>query len=486
MGKMINPAVLKQRLDALATFSLIDPEAIATLGKILEHSTYWELDRINPLEFARKHDLDEVATIDLFVHAARVGLFDFEWHTVCPMCGGTEHGYEELSQLDPDAFHCTMCDMDANTELDNQVEVTFTINPGVAELDINPFADLESYLRYYYPSSARRTRPLPEYLLGETIQSFTAIEPDEASRITFEVEPGQVVRILSLDRHSAVALRLIEEVSDLPQVVQVDVLPSGLVPPLVSLPDGSVTAHVSNRTATTIGALLVCTDRDRVMHLAQQSVPETPPFLAGKMLLNSQSFRDLFRIQTLPDDLRLRVGNLTVLFTDLRGSTELYSRTGDVTAYQLVQNHFETLKSVIRSRSGAIIKTIGDAVMATFSTPQDGLIAALDIMDAMRLLGAETLARDYDFDMGIKVGLHSGSALAVKANEALDYFGQTVNIAARVQGLAEVGEIWITESVYEAKDTPRILAANGYSIEKQSAQLRGIEQPTIVYKCECK
>jgi class 3 adenylate cyclase len=481
---MINPAVLKQKIDALTAYPHIDPKIAEALRRILEQSPDWDLARMNPLEFAHRHDIDEPVAVDLFIHGAKVGLFDFEWNTVCPMCGGMEHGYRELGQLDPEAFHCTMCDMNVGTELDAQVEVTFTVNPGIAELAINPFADAESYLRYYFPGYIH-ARGLQKYLTGEALWSFTAIEPDDSARITFEATPGQFYRVLSLDKHTAVGLRATEGIGSLPQVVQVDVLPSGFVPPVANISAGNVTIHVSNHTPSTMGALLVHTDSERVSQLAQQDDASAEPFLSGKMLLNSQSFRDLFRIQTLPDGLRLRVGSLAVLFTDLRGSTELYSRTGDVAAYQLVQSHFETLKAVIRNHAGAIIKTIGDAVMAAFSTPQDGMSAAVDILDAMRLLSAGSPASDYHYDMGIKIGLHTGSALAVKANEALDYFGQTVNIAARVQSLANVGEIWITESVYEAEVVPGILAANGYKTEKQSAQLRGVEHPLIVYKCEC-
>jgi class 3 adenylate cyclase len=87
-------------------------------------------------------------------------------------------------------------------------------------------------------------------------------------------------------------------------------------------------------------------------------------------------------------------------------------------------------------------------------------------------------------DWGIKIGLNEGAVLAVNAGERLDYFGQNVNIAARVQGLAQAGEIWLTESVYTAPAIAETLAQHGYGVRQQSALLKGIGEQTLVYQCQ--
>jgi len=217
-----------------------------------------------------------------------------------------------------------------------------------------------------------------------------------------------------------------------------------------------------------------------------QPIFETDPpifqeFFKGKDLLNNQSFRDLFRVQELPTDLKLKVSNITILFSDLKGSTELYDKTGDMHAYGLVQEHFDVLKTSTRMHSGAIIKTIGDAIMASFSKPIDGILAATDMMEGMERLSRKRKLKKED--VAIKVGLHTGNALAVNANEALDYFGHTVNIAARVQGLAKGGEIWVTDSVYKSEGVEQILTANDCQAFRQSALLKGVSLPTTVYQC---
>ena len=111
------------------------------------------------------------------------------------------------------------------------------------------------------------------------------------------------------------------------------------------------------------------------------------PFLTAKRLLSNQTFRDLYRTDTLDIDQRLKITSLTFLFTDLKGSTELYDRVGDLVAYDLVKAHFRALHEIVAAEAGAVVKTIGDAVMATFPTPDHAVAAALRMRKAMSDLG---------------------------------------------------------------------------------------------------
>src|SRR5918993_4622229 len=113
------------------------------------------------------------------------------------------------------------------------------------------------------------------------------------------------------------------------------------------------------------------------------------PFLTAKRLLTNQTFRDIYRADTLDIDQRLKIISLTFLFTDLKGSTELYERVGDLAAFNFVRAHFRVLQDVVAAEAGAVVKTIGDAVMATFPTPDRALAAALRMRAAMDHLNAE-------------------------------------------------------------------------------------------------
>jgi class 3 adenylate cyclase len=188
------------------------------------------------------------------------------------------------------------------------------------------------------------------------------------------------------------------------------------------------------------------------------------PFLSGAEVLSNQAFLDLFAEETIVAGEGLVVRHLALLFTDVQGSTALYERIGDLKAFDLVRLHFGHLREVIAANSGALVKTIGDAVMASFTDPRDALRAALEMRDRIAQFnhdsGADLIA--------IKIGLHAGACLAVTLNDRLDYFGQTVNIAARVQALAEADEILVTDDVLDhpgARDLLRDLPAQAGDVE---------------------
>jgi len=202
------------------------------------------------------------------------------------------------------------------------------------------------------------------------------------------------------------------------------------------------------------------------------------PFLTAKRLLTNQTFRDLYNTDTLDPDQRLKITSLTFLFTDLRGSTALYERVGDLVAYDLVRQHFGVLHEIVASEAGAVVKTIGDAVMATFTTPDRALAAALRMREAMTHINAER----GNEDLLLKIGIHEGPCLAVRLNNSQDYFGQTVNIAARVQGLASSRAIFVTQPVVEDPNAAKLLQSHSLRPSMQRAALRGITDKTTVYE----
>jgi class 3 adenylate cyclase len=169
----------------------------------------------------------------------------------------------------------------------------------------------------------------------------------------------------------------------------------------------------------------------------------------------------------------LKITSLTFLFTDLKGSTALYESVGDIVAYDLVREHFRVLQEIVASEAGAVVKTIGDAVMATFPTPDRALAAALRMRDSVHNLKNDLL---------IKIGIHEGPCLAVTVNDRLDYFGQTVNIAARVQSLADSRAIIATKSVVKNPQVSQMLEASKLKLTEQDTALRGVGDKVTVYQ----
>ncbi len=497
---MIENTILQQKLQTLAAFPNTRQEVVRQFGDILAHLSDRDLIRINPIRFAQEHHLEETETINLFIYGAKIGLFDFEWNLICPSCGAIMKSHPSIGSVEREIIHCAVCDLDLEVDLSTCVEVAFSINPEVKPLHLTPFADYDSYRAYFFSNNMQTPPALTEYI-QQNFRGFYALEPDTSVKIPCTLQSGDFYRLTSPDYNMILRVKGTEHTAELPQIVDIDLVANGFVPENVSLPAGTVTLNITSHLPQTAGLCLHQMDYEQIADLFTNIIPrfqplltEKPvvssqtiqslntlaPFLTGKILLNNQLFRDLFRIQTLPRDLQLKVGNTTILFTDLKGSTALYEKTGDMTAYNLVQKHFEILKASTSKYSGAIIKTIGDAIMASFSTPTDGILSALDMIEQVHQMNWS--GKTHGEDISVKIGLNAGTALAVTANEMLDYFGQCVNLAARVQGLADGGEIWLTDTMY-TDATRQVLQAAHYQIEKQSAQLKGISTPTTVYRC---
>jgi len=239
---------------------------------------------------------------------------------------------------------------------------------------------------------------------------------------------------------------------------------------------GRVKLTVENRSGVRSALLISLIPSEIIENMDEDSTVVLDPYLHGKKLLTSQAFRDLFRNELIQGNEGINVKDLTIIFTDLKGSTELYDRVGDLKAFNLVNQHFESLAKVIVKNSGAIVKTIGDAIMATFADPLDAVRAATEIVEDLNRFNQEHGGED----IIIKIGVHKGSSIAVTLNDRLDYFGQTVNVAARVQGLADVEEIYITDSVYEVEEIQDEIS--NYIVVPEKAKLKGIQEEMNVYK----
>jgi class 3 adenylate cyclase len=182
-----------------------------------------------------------------------------------------------------------------------------------------------------------------------------------------------------------------------------------------------------------------------------------------------QMFRDLFATEALRPGEQISVGTLTILFTDLRHSTQLYREIGDATAFGRVMSHFDVVKKVIAEHDGAIVKTIGDAVMGVFRSAADGLRAMLQVQEIL------ASRADGRIPLTLKAGLHTGPCIAVTLNDRLDYFGSTVNLAARLECLSSGSDVIISRSVYEDAKVQEVIESEGLSAEEFDMSLKGFD-----------
>ncbi|MBV8779395.1 MAG: adenylate/guanylate cyclase domain-containing protein, partial [Alphaproteobacteria bacterium] len=190
-----------------------------------------------------------------------------------------------------------------------------------------------------------------------------------------------------------------------------------------------------------------------------------------------QAFRDLFADQVLRPGDQVAIGKIALLFTDIKGSTDLYNRVGDARAYALVREHYAVLTRAVRAHDGAVVKTIGDAVMAVFADPAAALDAALAIRDEIAGFNARLAPESGGATMSIlvKVGLHSGACIAVTLNDRLDYFGSAVNLAARLEGESRGGDIVLSETMAAEPGISERL--DGLGAVRETARVKGFAEP---------
>jgi class 3 adenylate cyclase len=195
--------------------------------------------------------------------------------------------------------------------------------------------------------------------------------------------------------------------------------------------------------------------------------------LRAGQLFSFQEFRDLFSEEYIGADVRLGVGEQTLLFTDVVGSTAFYASRGDPSAFIEIKRHFDEVFAIVSEHRGAVVKTIGDAVMASFVDPVDSLRASKKIHDAYHPTRADTPIR-------LRISLNTGPCIAVRLNANADFFGGTVNIAAKLQAMAEGYQIAMSDATYGAPGVSEYLAEQQAELEELAYTSKALPGPVGV------
>jgi class 3 adenylate cyclase len=474
VANVINEQLLDERLAALEKARTWSARIVSKLESHIRSADDEALFRINPFTFARERNLPETEAIELLLHATALGLFVMDWSLFCPQCCCVVESFRSLKSIH-NHYHCSFCQRGYDAALDEYIAITFTVSPAIREIAFHHPERLSAWDNFF------KTGNTPDGVLPDGTPLVTAkaalarvvsyLPAGETAHLEFEVGEGTIIAA-SPDGKAA----LLYSVSGAPvtanQVIDVSYGKTVSGYAIGEVAPGKVTFTIANTTAERGMFVIAVVPPGFDMG----SIPvRFVPFLNGKRLLTMQAFRTLFRSEVIQASEGIGVKDITLLFTDLKGSTALYDVMGDLNAFALVQQHFERLQDVTVRHNGAIIKTIGDAVMAAFLQPADAVAAVL----AMRTeIAAFNRARP-DRALILKIGVHTGAAIAVTLNDRLDYFGQTVNIAARVQNLAEADEIYLSEDVYEADGVQALLAP--LRVESKISQLRGVQQDLRVF-----
>lgn len=342
---------------------------------------------IRPYALADAWSRDRREVLELCLQATRHGLLELRWELICPLCRNPAASDTSLGAM-AGTTHCNTCRIDLTADVSSSVEVTF--RPTEA---IRPVAHTE-----FCVAGPQVT---PHVVAQQLLAS------GKRRTLELRLEPGRYrLRALGLDGGAPVAVS-----AGGPRDALVRLGDDGWPGGDLRL-DGDSALAVENATAA-----------EHLVVLERTAWGDTATTAAEVTAL--QTYRDLFAAEALRVGEPISVGTLTVVFTDLRGSTRYYRDVGDAPAFGSVLQHIDVLRDAVAAGGGSVVKAMGDATMAVFPRP----VAAVEAMlRAREATDGKPLA--------LKVGIHTGPCIAVTQNGVLDYFGSTVNLAARLVVLA--------------------------------------------------
>ena len=474
MAAVVDEKALDERLARLEAARAWSPRVVSRLEALVREGEDAALFRVNPFALAAERDLDPDEAVDLLLHAAALGLFEMDWLLVCPRCACAVESFARLRAVRR-RFRCPQCHNGYEAAMDDLVAVYFNVSPQVRAVRYHrpeTLDPLDHLLVFRSVREGRRPDGRP-YLdaVREALRGLAFLEPGATAEPRARGragrpggdQPGRGRRLRAAGRRRAGR--------------------DGAAARPAGLPRHRLPARGGGRRAGAGAGRARGREPDRDARLPGRAAGAAgggggrllrfDPYLTGKRLLTSQTFRGLFRSEVVGGAEGLAIRDVALLFTDIKGSTALYQRVGDLNAFQLVQRHFDWLREATVRHGGAVVKTIGDAVMAAYPDAARAVGAALEMRRAVGRAGRGQA-------VSLKIGVHHGAAIAVTLNEQLDYFGQTVNIAARVQALADAGEIWVTEEVWGYPGVRELLAP--YPAERRTVELRGVERPLGVLR----
>lgn len=409
------------------------------LARFLETAEDRELAKMRPYEIADRWGEPRDQVLKLFLTAVRAGMLNLTWDTLCGNCRGTKQSVQSLADLQREG-HCDACNMQFGAEFDRSVEVTFNAHPLGKGLNVPLYCMIGPHESRFVHAQER-------------------IEPRGSAQLHAALPDGRYVA------NAMTVSRLPFSVSAQSERAEVP----------VSIGAAGIAGLPATLTATQVAFALANTlDREVLVRIENSEWPDTIATAADVTAM--QAFRDLFSSEALKTGLELSIQSMTVLFTDLVGSTKLYSTSGDAPAFRIVNDHFDQMRAIVERYDGAIVKTIGDAIMAVFRDSGNALEAALRLPEAVGMVDWE------GGKLGLRVGFHAGPCIAMTANERLDYFGTTVNLASRLEHTAGAGEVSFSESVAAFPHLKAVLAKYQLEPVREEIAIKGFEQPVGVLR----
>ena len=423
------PSGARERIEAAhaALLAAGAPRELAERLRVLvEHGDPLTVGTIRPYVLADIWRADRRDTLELCLQATRRGLLELRWRLLCPLCRGAAASEESLDVV-AGTLHCETCRIDFTADFDRSVELVFRPTPAIRPVEEVDFC-------------VGGPQVTPHVVAQQLVPA------GGLRSLTMRLEPGRYrLRALALPG----TMTLVAGAGGAAQG-EVRAEPAGWTTEPLELAE-AVALTLENATA-----------EEQLLVLERTAWSDRAATAAEVTAL--QVYRDLFAAEALRPGEPISVGTLTVVFTDLRGSTRFYRDIGDAPAFGSVLGHLDLLRQAVSAEGGAVVKAMGDAIMAVFSRPVSALRA---MFAAQKAVAGRPLA--------LKVGIHTGPCIGVNQNGVLDYFGSTVNLAARLVGLSSGEDIIVSAAVLADPEVAALV--NG--AEPVEGALKGFEGESL-------
>lgn len=426
---------LRQRLDAIVAEG-VAPEMADKLGEFLKSAAPQTLAQIRPLELAEALGTSAEETLEACLVAARNELLVLRWDILCPTCRAPASTVSMLSQVNQHTG-CQACDTEFQSNLANAIELVFQAHAEIRAVD-----------------SGQYCIGGPEH--SPHVVTQLRLSPGERMEIVVPLSPGDyLLRGAGLAR--SMPLRSRNRAA--PGQLDVALSEFGAVAHKPVVRAGRVAMRLTNDlNSCQVVRLERAIDRDNVVTAAMASA--------------MPKFRELFPDQVFRRDLPVTTEDLSFLAVRILGTDELYDSLPEADAYLLIQRTMQAIEACVAAHRGAVIKIVGESLLASLAGSQEAVQAAVEIptrlSEQAELQGVEVVC-----------GVHRGPALVTTQNGRLDYFGTTVRtveaLAGRNQAL-----IVLSDAIFTQPDVNAWLAANNLPHQLETASLPGGQQRPVL------
>lgn len=414
------PAPQRQRLERLLDRLAgrgVDVEVVERLGEYLARGSAQEVARIRPLAVAGRFGLDPDQVIAACLYAAHDGLLALHWDLLCPVCRISCQVTDTLRAIAEHA-HCAACHLDFQLDFANSIELVFRVHPEIRPADLGVYCVGGPAHAPHVPAQVR-------VAAGERIELEL-----ELSEGVYGLRGPQLPWTVEIPVRG----------SSGPRRWEIDLTPG-------RTPVGPAGLRAGAQ------VLVLTNGYDRELVVRVERTASRGDALTAARAASLALFRELFPDEVLAPGRLATVSTVTFLVTalDPDQADALYRDRGDARAFGVIHEHFRLLGDAIRRGGGAVVKTRGEELVASFSDVTAAVRTALELPGR---LAADESTRP----LRLRIGVHRGPAFATTVNDQLDYFGTTARQAARTLDLARGGDLVLTRAVSADPEVAALLS----------------------------